>query len=318
MRQQPILMVGSPRDPTFTHTVSALHQQRRDVEVLDLDRFCQSGVIEGRLDDPTSLVVRDAELVVPLSRFRSCYARLIELSPDVAADVDSPAWGRYRLLFLAISSLDVMVVNQPGAGDSNASKPYQISLLQRYGFQVPRSLSTNSAEAAAKFVASCSRGAIYKSNSGERSIVQAVTIADRDRFSLLTVCPVYFQERVWGDNLRIHVVRDQCHGVLIRSTAVDYRYDRSGTAVERPFAVPVDLAEKCIGVTQALGLEFSGIDLIVSDDDGTFLCLEVNPMPGYHGYDLSLNYVISKSLGALLATGARNMTRKLTGLRAIH
>jgi hypothetical protein len=42
--------------------------------------------------------------------------------------------------------------------------------------------------------------------------------------------------------------------------------------------------------------------LILSDKQGEFYCLEVNPMPGYHGYDHQLNFAISDSLGALLST----------------
>jgi glutathione synthase/RimK-type ligase-like ATP-grasp enzyme len=112
---------------------------------------------------------------------------------------------------------------------------------------------------------------------------------------------VFFQERIWGADLRIHVVRDRCHGVLIRSPAVDYRYDRSGEVTEQPFSVPPDLAERCVSVTAALELEFSGIDFILSDHDDAYYCLEVNPMPGYAGYDLTLNYEISNSLGEVLS-----------------
>lgn len=133
--------------------------------------------------------------------------------------------------------------------------------------------------------------------------MQAITSDDHSRFSLLTTCPVFFQERIWGADVRIHVVRDRCHGVIIRSPAVDYRYDKSGKATEHPFAIPPELAARCIDVTAAFGLEFSGIDLIRSEDEGGFYCLEVNPMPGYHGYDLTLNHEISGSLGALLNEG---------------
>lgn len=302
MSNSAILLVGSPRDPTFGHTVAALQRQRLDQDILDLDRFCQTGSIDGSLDDPTSIIVSDSGASVHLASYRSCYARFVDLPSGEPADNES-AWGRYRMLQLAISALNMLVVNRPGAGDSNDSKPYQTALLQHHGFHVPQSCSTNLPDAARSFIRSCREGAIYKSNSGERSIVQGVTEEDLGRLPLLADCPVLFQERIWGDDIRIHVVRDRCHGVRIRSSAVDYRYDESGTATEQAFAIPPELAARCVSVTAAFGLEFSGIDLIRDDRDGKFFCLEVNPMPGYHGYDLTLDHAISRSLGELLANG---------------
>ena len=306
MNGKSILLVGSPRDPTFGHTITALHRQGRELKILDIDRFYRSGNIDGTLNDPHSLVLQDSASTVHLDEFLSCYARFIDLPTDwTEGDIKGNAvtQGRFRILQLVVAALQYLVVNRPGVGESNDSKPYQTALLRRHGFCVPRSCSTNLEDAASHFVQSCPRGAVYKSNSGQRSIVQAVTADDVGRFSLLASCPVFFQERVWGTDLRVHVVRDRCHGVLIRSPAVDYRYDRSGEATEKPVKVPEDLAERCISVTAALGLEFSGIDLIHSDDDNAYYCLEVNPMPGYHGYDLTLDYAISDSLGELLSTG---------------
>jgi hypothetical protein len=296
----PILLVGPLPDPTFSHTIAALYRQRRRFDVLDLDRFWVDGVVEGRLDNPASLRVRTGGEIYRLGAFRSCYARLVDLRRAPALEPAGVQWGRFRVLSLALGALPAMVVNRPGAGDSNASKPLQTSLIQQHGFRVPRSCSTNLPEEAARFVRSCPRGAIYKSNSGVRSIVQAVGPEDEGRLDALRGCPVFFQERIWGADLRVHVVGERCHAVRINSPAVDYRYDTSGTATASAFDVPPSLSERCVSVTRAFGLELSGIDLVQSDD-GEFYCLEVNPMPGYSGYDHTLDYAISDSLGTLLS-----------------
>jgi glutathione synthase/RimK-type ligase-like ATP-grasp enzyme len=295
----PMLLLGSPRDLTFRHTVWALGRQGRRFTVLDLDRFCAGGHVEGWLDDPATLRVMDSGDEVRLGRFRSCYARFIDLPRRLERE-DPVAWGRYRFLQLAVAALDARVVNRPGAGESNDSKPLQSSLLARFGFRIPRGCATNVPGDAARFVESCPRGAIYKSNSGVRSIVQHLQPEDVGRLDAITYCPVFFQERIWGTDVRVHVVGHECHAVAIRSEAVDYRYDRSGTARDWPFTIPAELAARCVEVTAALGLEFSGIDFVQSDHDHEFYCLEVNPMPGYHGYDLTLGYAISDSLGSLL------------------
>ena len=92
---------------------------------------------------------------------------------------------------------------------------------------------------------------------------------------------------------------------MIQSEEVDYRYDASAHQSESSVAIPAELASKCITVTRDLGLVFSGIDFVLSDKDGEYYCLEVNPMPGYHGYDLTLNGAISEALCTLLASHGR-------------
>jgi glutathione synthase/RimK-type ligase-like ATP-grasp enzyme len=301
MSDRGVLLVGSSRDPTFVHSVRAVVTQNRRGVVLDIDRFCAAGTVEGELGTPESLIVRDGSFSIRLGDYRSCYARFVELLAS-SDPTPSAASTRFRLLQLAIDSMSTLVVNRPSAGGSNNSKPHQVELLRGHGFRVPRGLSTNNAEAARAFLANCSDGAVYKSNSGIRSIVRAVEDTDVERFEALEFCPAYFQERVWGDNVRVHVIADQCHSVLIRSSCVDYRYDRSGNASEERCVIPDDIARKCVDVTASLGLTFSGIDFVRSRIDGEMYCLEVNPMPGYHGYDLTLDYEISATLIELLDT----------------
>lgn len=296
-----ILLVGSPRDPTFLHTISEFHRQGRTFSTLDIDRFCASGRFEGSLQHPDSIVFEDDGERVALHDFNSCYARFVALPSDWTGGRERLALGKYRLLQVAISAMTALVVNRPWAGESNDSKPYQSALMQSFGLRVPRSCATNEPLVAAEFIRSCADGAIYKSNSGNRSIVQSVTEADLDRLSLLAYCPVFFQERIIGDDVRVHVLATECHSVSISSDQVDYRYDASGSATDRPFAVPPELANLCVGITHEMGLEFSGIDFKISSRDRSFYCLEVNPMPGYHGYDLTLNGSISGALGELLS-----------------
>jgi glutathione synthase/RimK-type ligase-like ATP-grasp enzyme len=70
----------------------------------------------------------------------------------------------------------------------------------------------------------------------------------------------------------------------IKSCADDYRYTASVGADDTvpPVAPPADVAERSIGVTEALGLLVAGIDLRPATDDSWY-CFEVNPlsMPGF-------------------------------------
>ena len=283
----------------FAYSAVAFHRQGLSFLVLDLDRFCATGDIRGDLGRAESLVVGDGARSVRLDEFTSCYARFVEL-PLSWEPLPTAALWRFRLLQLAIESMSGLVVNRPFAGGSNNSKPHQVELLRHAGFEVPWGVSTNDPAEARDFIANCAGGAIYKSNSGIRSVVQEVGLEDLARLRTLPTCPVYFQERIEGDNVRVHVVGDRCHGVLIRSSMVDYRYDKSGNVLEQRCEVPTSLAKKCVAITARLGLIFSGIDFVRRSSNSRWVCLEVNPMPGYHGYDATLGGEICESLRKLL------------------
>jgi ATP-grasp domain-containing protein len=303
--EKPILLVGSPRDATTRHTVSVFRHMRCPFEVLNLDSFANQGAAFGELSQPLSVVVAVGQRRLQLGDYRSIYARY-DSPPSDLSEVERSAWvGRSRVLQSVIdaASNERLVVNRPGAGSSNGSKPHQTSLLQRYGFNVPRSLTTNCPAAADAFIKSCVHGAIYKSNSGIRSIVEAADGLDSMRLRLLPTCPVLFQERIRGANIRVHVVRDRCYCLSIRSSLVDYRYDDSGTIAERVIKLPQHVERLCIDATDRQGLAFSGIDLLHSDDDDEFYALEVNPMPGYHSYDHAASFAISRGLCELLRHG---------------
>ena len=84
--------------------------------------------------------------------------------------------------------------------------------------------------------------------------------------------------------------------VQIRWTiAMQISEDRRFQALDLPSHVKKD----CLRVTAATGNLFSGIDFKV-DEQGNYWMLEVNPMPGYDGYDRRLGGCISQSLVHLL------------------
>ncbi|MGC4190701.1 MAG: hypothetical protein QM589_06010 [Thermomicrobiales bacterium] len=297
-----ILIVGSPRDPTYRYTLSTPMPSTHEIVALDLDRFAAESSIhlDGELGATNEATIVDGDNRLDFGRISACYARFIDPRPESDTADDKRSWARHRLLQLVLADAPFPVVNRPGAGESNDMKPVHTALLGALGFAVPRSCTTNDRDEALSFLESCPDGAIYKSNSGQRSIVQLVGPADIDRLGLLDRCPVYFQERIRGTDIRVHVIGNHCHAVAIDSNEIDYRYDRSGTAQEHPFAVPDDLCERCIRATEGLGLVFAGIDLI-QREDGEFVALEANPMPGYHGYDLTLGGAIAASLWSWLA-----------------
>ena len=194
------------------------------------------------------------------------------------------------------------VANPLSAMASNTSKPYQAQVIVRHGFGTPRTLVTDDPDEARSFAAEVGE-AVYKSTSGVRSIVTAFDpVADGPRLDRLRWCPVQFQERVRGRDVRVHVVGERALAAIVSSDAVDYRYSRSQTGTDarlEPYPLDDELAARCVALATDLGLPFAGVDLKLADD-GRVVCFEVNPSPGYSWYEQAAGLPISDALAGWL------------------
>jgi predicted ATP-grasp superfamily ATP-dependent carboligase len=200
------------------------------------------------------------------------------------------------------------VVNRPSAMASNNSKPYQATLIQRHGMQVPETLITTDVGAVAEFRARHGR-IIYKSMSGIRSIVSQLRDDDIHRLRDIANCPIQFQEYVEGIDVRVHVIGDETFACEIRSEADDYRYpDRQHASIEiTECTLPTEVRELCHSLAAALDLPVAGIDLRRTPADEWY-CFEVNPSPGFTFYEEATGQPISDATARLLASGGERRT----------
>jgi glutathione synthase/RimK-type ligase-like ATP-grasp enzyme len=236
------------------------------------------------------------------------------LLPELEAfPADAPERIRSRtlhdrlLVWLSVSP--ALVVNRSEAQASNAAKPYQLQLIADAGFAVPETLITNEPAEAIAF-RDQHRLVVYKSMSGERSIVSPLTDLDLERLDRLRLCPVQFQEWVPGPDVRVHVVGGETFAAGVSTSATDYRYPaRSGTPPPEvtPYELPAELAERSVALTESLGLEFAGVDLRVPPD-GEPVCLEVNPSPAFSYYEMAAGLPIAAALARHLAGAASDFT----------
>jgi glutathione synthase/RimK-type ligase-like ATP-grasp enzyme len=148
---------------------------------------------------------------------------------------------------------------------------------------------------------------VYKSISSVRSIVKVLEDSDVGRLEAIRWCPVQFQQYIEGLDLRVHVVGDELFATEISSDVPDYRYAnrQGGTASLRAVKLPFELAERCLRLSHALGLPFSGIDLKVAGD-GTPYCLEVNPSPGFSYFERQTGQPIARAVASYLAGPTRS------------
>jgi hypothetical protein len=226
-------------------------------------------------------------------------AMLPECRNDAAALERARIFGALFQDWLQLSP--ARILNRVGPAAGNASKPAQARRLAELGWRVPATLVTSDPEEALAFRAE--HGAvIFKSASGVRSIVTELGDADQQRLWRLRALPVQFQERVPGNDVRVHVVGDAVFVTEVESEALDYRYaGRAGQAARlRPGRLPAEIEARCIATAAALELPLCGIDLR-RRPDGEFVAFEVNPAPAFSWYEESTGQPIADSIVSYLA-----------------
>ena len=211
--------------------------------------------------------------------------------------VSGPAQKASMVLLELVSQLRAVVINHPAAGNSNTSKPYQLGLIAQAGFKVPDTLVTTDPVAARAFLREHGR-LIYKSVSGIRSIVATLEAKDKARLEDVRSGPVQLQQYVAGLDLRVHIVGTKWFACSVRSSAPDYRH--AGAAPElAEFELPEAVGKQLMALVQGMNLLVAGVDLRRTSD-GSWVCFEVNPSPGFTWYEDATDHQIAEAIADLL------------------
>lgn len=179
------------------------------------------------------------------------------------------------------------IINNPANAYSNYSKPYQVGLMAAAGFDVPRTLVTNSSQRAARFYRDCKQKVIFKGVSNVMTFAQRLTEENFSRLDFLPNCPAVFQEFIEGDDYRVHVVGEKAFCTRLRARNEDYRRSALGdneTITAEPAELPKKIIRLCINFTKQLGLVVSGIDF-KEGKGGRLVALETNPYPQFTFYE---------------------------------
>lgn len=292
-----IYAVGLAADGTFAHFVSEAHRQGAAVTVVDLGEVMAAGDWAFALPDHDGGLVSTVDGVLRLDPAASFYTRVSE-GPGTVTD-EASVWRWRGLTAGLVSWLDQIpgrVVNRPGAWCDNSTKPLHEVTLRRLGFAVPDSVTSSDPARLAAFAGA--GPAIAKTLSGVRADAHLVSAADFAGFTPASG-PVHLQRFITGLDVRVHVCGEDVHTECARTDAADYRVADADVRFA-PWRLPPELAERLVTCTHELGLGFAGWDFKL-DGDGTYWCLETNPMPGYDWYDRRCDGAITRSLLALLA-----------------
>lgn len=266
---------------------------RFDVRLVD-------GVATGRAVGPDWQVDLD-DLTGVFHRAAPGWIVPVELPEGARATAAAECWSAIQAI---VDTLRCPVANRSAGGWFNHSKPRQAQVMRAVPgpIRVPATLVTNEPAAARRFIAASAEGVIYKSLSARRSIVRRFTAEDEARLDRLRAGPVQFQALVPGDDVRVHVVDDAVFAARIQSDVVDYRYAHreGGTAVMSATTLPAAVADHCRRLARRHDLLLAGIDL-KQTPAGEYYALEVNPMPGFIGYERGAGLPISEAVVASLS-----------------
>jgi glutathione synthase/RimK-type ligase-like ATP-grasp enzyme len=288
-----ILLWGVPGDDPLDEVWAALRRAGADARLLDQRDVVDAAVaIAANCGDAVGTVTVAGD-EIDLDAVGAAYIRPQE-SSDRGRQADST-------LVTWADLTRAGVVNRPAAMAANNSKPYQLGLIERFGFDVPDTLVTTDPEAALRFNRRHGR-VVYKSVSGVRSIVSQLRDDQLERLADIANGPTQFQQHVPGEDVRVHVVGEEIHATRVRSDADDYRYTaRAGAAPELTATeIPSAVAARCRAAARGMGLHVAGIDLRHTPDD-RWVCFEANPSPAFTFYERATGQPIADAIARLLS-----------------
>lgn len=191
------------------------------------------------------------------------------------------------------------MVNPTAAFVGHTRKHHQVATLARAGLRVPPFLLSNDPAALRAFA----RGGrtVHKPVAGEAHVQEA----DEDALAALAEKgPVLAQRLVEGRHVRAYVVGDRVVGAaeirFDRSQGPDYRASQQGTEA---VALAPAVAEACLRAARAVGMDWTGLDLVLAKDGPWFL--ETNPAPMFANFERATGAPVAAALAALLVERAK-------------
>lgn len=277
-----LLILGYSTEATIQHLQQRLQQRQQEFELLDLAtlRDARRLRLSGNAAD---LLVEIDGREYDFCRYSAFYCR--QYHADMGDPLRNAALD--NLLGWVATHLEeapVIVVNRPSAGMLNARKLEQLQHLQRCGLKVPRTVITGCPRTARELL---DVSGAWASKSCSAAKTRAVLVDEQvmDRLAHLEVAPTTFQQVARGFDVRLHVVGEHLVPLKIVSRQFDYRFrGEAANAFTADLDLPAAVVVACRRYCRQERLVFAGFDFKV-DEDGNWIVLEANPMPGFDYFD---------------------------------
>jgi len=183
----------------------------------------------------------------------------------------------------------VYVVNPALSIEKSVNKCYTSALLEKAGITSPRTVVTESFTGAMKAFEELGGDVVVKPLFG--SLGAGITrLTDGDiayrvfRALESTQSVFYIQEYIphGNEDIRAFVIGGEVVASMKR-VAAGWKTNISSGAAPEPYEPTGEEIETSLKAAETLGLEYTGVDLMRSEEDRTLYTLEVNSTPGWEG-----------------------------------
>ena len=188
-----------------------------------------------------------------------------------------------------LMDLGVYVLNPPDAIEVAVDKYYTSARLEDAGINTPRTVVTERFDEAMEAYRELGGDVVVKPLFGSlgmgMSRVSNEDVAYRIFRALeMTQGVYYIQEYIPHGNrdIRAFVIGGEVVASMLR-TADDWKTNISAGGKAESYDLEEDLVELSVEATAAIGLEYSGVDILRSEDDGEAYVIELNSTPGWQG-----------------------------------
>lgn len=196
----------------------------------------------------------------------------------------------------------VYVINPALSIEKSVNKYYTSALLEKAGIMSPRTVVTESFTESMRAFEELGGDVVVKPLFG--SLGAGITrLTDGDiayrvfRALESTQSVFYIQEYIphGNEDIRAFVIGDEVVASMKRVGA-GWKTNISSGAAPEPYEASDEEVETSLKAAETLGLEYTGVDLMRSDIDGTLYTLEVNSTPGWEGLQKVTNVDIAERL----------------------
>ena len=286
-----VLLLASRFDLSCDYVVAQLRRRRASYFRLNSEDFERFSIVA--VPDEPSVILRSTDLTVQLNseHLKSVYFRrgVYPREPSTARhSLDEQLNRAHRSAFMRGLMVfdECRWVNHPVATYKAEHKAVQLSMARKLGFDIPRTVITNDAQGIQQVaendptVAVKGLDTVLVWEDGQETFGYTNLLDTKfAKQSHLSTAPFIAQQALDRKlDLRVTVVDDQifCAAISTMGKPIrgDWRLEKADAEFRR-FELPPAIVEKCLQITETLGLVFAGIDLAVQED--TYFFLEINP-----------------------------------------
>ena len=199
-----------------------------------------------------------------------------------------------------LTEMGVKVFNPAESIEKSVNKYYTSAILERAGINTPRTVVTESFSEAMSAFHELGGDIIVKPLFGSLGMgmtrVTSEDIAYRVFRALdMTKSVYYLQEYIehGGEDIRVFIIGSEVLSSMKRVSG-NWKTNISSGGKAQSYEPNEEIKNNCIKASEKLGLEYAGVDVIVSGDE--FFVIELNSTPGWEGLQSVTDKNITKEL----------------------